>query len=280
MKDQRTSSNHRTVRYPRLGVVVAICLITCALVSIAVLVVISLIPLYLPDSTMDIASDSTESDVVGAEYATSYQLSSASDLSYIPIKNLQELGSQIATALNVDQNTISVVTAQMNATSTTKSSVRRRRQTSCAAETASGGARAEIRLSIRYPRRCGRSSACKATFLETIKNLLATMAVFSPILDLDDGIGRVPVSLKICHVTVEKRERTATTIKTITTSVSTTSTTTACSDTYGYFEQVTGHTCQTYIDYGFCNGLSVVTTSGIDSVSAQENCCSCGKRNG
>ncbi|CAF4898438.1 unnamed protein product, partial [Rotaria socialis] len=49
-----------------------------------------------------------------------------------------------------------------------------------------------------------------------------------------------------------------------------------CSDLAGYFEEGTGHTCETYIDYGFCNGTSVVATSGIDSEAAQQNCCACG----
>jgi len=50
-----------------------------------------------------------------------------------------------------------------------------------------------------------------------------------------------------------------------------------CWDTVGYFEPVTGHTCQTYIDYGFCNGTNILTGSAIDSQLAQQNCCSCGK---
>ncbi|CAF3370207.1 unnamed protein product [Rotaria socialis] len=54
----------------------------------------------------------------------------------------------------------------------------------------------------------------------------------------------------------------------------------ACSDLAGYFEEGTGHTCETYIDYGFCNGTSVVATSGIDSAAAQQNCCACGKGSG
>lgn len=52
-----------------------------------------------------------------------------------------------------------------------------------------------------------------------------------------------------------------------------------CSDTVGYFEPVTGHTCQTYIDYGFCNGTSVLAGSAINSQLAEQNCCSCGRLN-
>ncbi|CAF3602449.1 unnamed protein product, partial [Rotaria socialis] len=73
---------------------------------------------------------------------------------------------------------------------------------------------------------------------------------------------------------------TGTPTTTTTTTVPATSATTACSDLAGYFEEGTGHTCETYIDYGFCNGTSVVATSGIDSEAAQQNCCACGKGSG
>lgn len=51
-----------------------------------------------------------------------------------------------------------------------------------------------------------------------------------------------------------------------------------CSDEKNYFEPVTGHTCQTYIDYGFCNGTQVLMGSAINEQLAKENCCSCGKK--
>jgi len=51
----------------------------------------------------------------------------------------------------------------------------------------------------------------------------------------------------------------------------------ACTDSVGYLEPTTGYTCQTYVDYGFCNGSSVVTNAAINAVLAEENCCSCGK---
>ncbi|CAF1203900.1 unnamed protein product [Rotaria magnacalcarata] len=56
-----------------------------------------------------------------------------------------------------------------------------------------------------------------------------------------------------------------------------TTTTTACIDTSEYYEPITGHTCQTYIDYGFCNGTSIVSFTQIDVSLAQESCCACGK---
>jgi hypothetical protein len=51
----------------------------------------------------------------------------------------------------------------------------------------------------------------------------------------------------------------------------------ACQDTIPYFEPVTGHTCQSYIDYGFCNGTDVNNTNAINAVLARQNCVACGK---
>ncbi|CAF3756560.1 unnamed protein product [Rotaria socialis] len=56
-----------------------------------------------------------------------------------------------------------------------------------------------------------------------------------------------------------------------------TTTTAACINTGEYYEPITGHTCQTYIDYGFCDGTSIVSGSEINASLAQENCCACGK---
>ncbi|CAF3623061.1 unnamed protein product, partial [Rotaria socialis] len=223
-KDQRTSSNHQKNTYAAWSYFIAIGFITCVLVSIAVLVIISLIPLYLPDPPVNTVYDSTKSDVIGTEYATSYELP-ITDLSYIPITNIQELGSEITTALKVKKNTISVITALMNTTSATQSSNRRRRLASCEAETASGGAKVQIRLLITYPRQCGHSSACKANFLDTIRHLLETMTVFSPILECQHGIGRISVPLQICRVEVEKKKTTTTTTTTTTRKTTTTTTT-------------------------------------------------------
>ncbi|CAF4669948.1 unnamed protein product, partial [Rotaria socialis] len=140
------------MKYAAWSYFIAIGFITCVLVSIAVLVIISLIPLYLPDPPVNTVYDSTKSDVIGTEYATSYELP-ITDLSYIPITNIQELGSEITTALKVKKNTISVITALMNTTSATQSSNRRRRLASCAAETASGGAKGQQQEKLQRQRR-------------------------------------------------------------------------------------------------------------------------------
>ncbi|CAF4637174.1 unnamed protein product, partial [Rotaria socialis] len=69
---------------------------------------------------------------------------------------------------------------------------------------------------------------------------------------------------------------TTTTTKTTTvTTTATTPTTTACANAINYFEPITGHTCQTYIDYGFCNGTSIVSASHVNVPLAQEGCCAC-----
>ncbi|CAF3464670.1 unnamed protein product [Rotaria socialis] len=269
-QDRRTSINRRKYRYAEWGYFVAMCCTTCVLMSIASLVTISLIPLYLSSPAVNKVYNPTESEALDTEYVTNYELPVGMDSSYALITNTQELGSEITSALKADSNTISVTTAVVSSRNT-KSSVRRRRLTSCAAETTSAGSRVQINLLIKYPRRCGHSSVCKAKFLATLTKLLETLPVFSPTIELQNGAVRVSVPLQICSVTVQERGATTATFP------PTTSTTTACSDSAGYFEQGTGQTCQTYIDYGFCNGSSVVTTSGINSVSAQQNCCSCGK---
>ena len=50
-----------------------------------------------------------------------------------------------------------------------------------------------------------------------------------------------------------------------------------CVDTVGYVEAITGHTCQTYAEYGFCEEYKVVPGASIDVTTAEENCCVCGK---
>ncbi|CAM4970781.1 unnamed protein product [Rotaria socialis] len=67
------------------------------------------------------------------------------------------------------------------------------------------------------------------------------------------------------------------TTSTTATTTATTPTTTACVNAINYIEPITGHTCQTYIDYGFCNGTSIVSASHVNVSLAQDNCCACGK---
>ncbi|CAF3650902.1 unnamed protein product [Rotaria socialis] len=67
------------------------------------------------------------------------------------------------------------------------------------------------------------------------------------------------------------------TTRTTTTPTTTATTTTACINTINYIEPITGHTCQTYIDYGFCNGTSIVSASHVNVSLAQYSCCACGK---
>jgi hypothetical protein len=51
----------------------------------------------------------------------------------------------------------------------------------------------------------------------------------------------------------------------------------ACEDTIGYVEPVTGHTCQSYVDYGFCVGNSIVNIAAVNAPLARQNCVACGK---
>ena len=52
----------------------------------------------------------------------------------------------------------------------------------------------------------------------------------------------------------------------------------ACTDTIGYYETGTGHTCQTYNDYGFCfDGEINDEMPPAEPIEAILNCCICGK---
>ncbi|CAF3716714.1 unnamed protein product, partial [Rotaria socialis] len=82
---------------------------------------------------------------------------------------------------------------------------------------------------------------------------------------------------KTTTTTPTTKTTTKTTTTTTTTTTPTTTTTTACANAINYFEPITGHTCQTYIDYGFCNGTSIVSASHVNVPLAQEGCCACGK---
>jgi len=95
---------------------------------------------------------------------------------------------------------------------------------------------------------------CTKTFLKSVQDLLAT------------------IELELKDIIIEN------TVTQTTTTTTTTQAPAKCEDTPGYIETVTGHTCQTYADYGLCEEFKVLPDAPIDEAEAKANCCICGKQ--
>ncbi|CAF4862606.1 unnamed protein product, partial [Rotaria socialis] len=108
--------------------------ITIVFLSVAICIVLSLLPIYLPDKNISVTTNNGQSTFLSIRYLTN------ADLSGKTIANTVNLGQQLSTQLGLPSSVLSVESAQFhNAATTGKrkrqlfrilSALRERRQTS------------------------------------------------------------------------------------------------------------------------------------------------------
>ncbi|CAF1190100.1 unnamed protein product [Adineta ricciae] len=165
------------------------------LLAIAVVIVVSLIPVFFENTaTSSATSSSKESNYITNTYASTLNLTSTQNTT---VTNTASVARQLETAAGLTSNSINVYDVQFTTDSSSSTGRRRRdlenqrnkRQSfQCNSRALNQNfTRLLIKLTIVYPKSCGVSQICKQKFLTNAQSRLATSNNFPLLFTFADG---------------------------------------------------------------------------------------------
>ncbi|CAF3377029.1 unnamed protein product [Rotaria socialis] len=212
--------------------------IMIVLLFVAICIVLSLLPTYLPDKNISVTTTNGQSTFLNARYLTN------GDLTGKTVANKVSLGQQLSTQLGIPSSALSVQSAQFQNTATTGkrkrlflrilSTLRESRQTSISSILV-------IIAEINFPSTVCKTKFCRDDYSNKVKSQMQTVTTIPISLTFTDGTN---LDIKIIFQTVEDVSfgTTTTGTGTKTTATGTATTTTDTTTATGTTTTVTGTT--------------------------------------